>query len=275
MRGFEGLKPGLVVLLSGVLILAARWGFAGGDEDAAAPVAGTAVAAPAKAAADVKAVDPAAEAAPKVEAAAVKAPAAAPAAAPAETSETSAALAKAAKEAASEVDKALVVEQVAETPQQQAPAQPVAQTAAPAATGAAETALLVDTLHNKDAELSQAKQDLAAAQAEVAKLKDIVKKIYEVNRKEKLNLYYNLGCVYRAARQYDKAELTFLKALELDPNDAGVAYNLAILYDDNLKDKAKAKTYYQKFLELAPNDPDAGRVSEWLRAMGDETAGKM
>jgi len=107
-------------------------------------------------------------------------------------------------------------------------------------------------------------KQLADAQAEIAKLKDVVGKLWAANKHEKVNAHYNMGCVYKACRLYKDAEKQFLKAIELDPSDAGAHYNLAILYDDDLKNKAKARQQFEAFLELAPNDPDAARVREWL-----------
>ena len=89
----------------------------------------------------------------------------------------------------------------------------------------------------------------------------------ESTRKERLILAYNTGCIYKAGRQYDKAESEFLKALELDPDDPGVHYNLGILYDDSLGDAKKAKYHYKRFLALSPNDKDAPNVVEWMNAL--------
>ena len=66
---------------------------------------------------------------------------------------------------------------------------------------------------------------------------------------------------------YKKAEEEYLAALAIDPNDAGVHYNLAILYDDNFKDRKKAKIHYERFLELAPDDADVPKVREWLSSL--------
>lgn len=108
---------------------------------------------------------------------------------------------------------------------------------------------------------------LAEANQEISRLRDLARRIGEANKREKVTMYYNIGCVYRATRQYRKAEAKFLNALELDPYDADVHYNLAILYDDDLNEKEKARKHYEKFLELAPNDKDAAKVQEWLASL--------
>jgi len=110
-------------------------------------------------------------------------------------------------------------------------------------------------------------QELDASRQEIARLKDVIKRIWEASKAERKSYYYNMGCVHRAYRQYKAAEGEFLKALETDPKDAATHYNLAILYDDDLKDKAKARQHYERFLELAPGDKDAARVREWLATL--------
>lgn len=117
------------------------------------------------------------------------------------------------------------------------------------------------------AELRLREQELAKANEEVGRLKTVVAKIREASRRESLVFHYNMAAIYRSNMMYKKAEEEYLKSIAIDPNDAGVHYNLAILYDDNFKDKKKAKQHYQRFLELAPEDPDAPKVQEWLSSI--------
>lgn len=113
--------------------------------------------------------------------------------------------------------------------------------------------IAADDFSKKDKTLEEMRKELA--------------KVLEASRKDRIKLSYNLACVYKASRQYEKAEEQFLKALALSPDDPGIHYNLGILYDDSLTNDLKAKYHYQRFLDLAPNDPDAGRVVEWLTEM--------
>lgn len=110
--------------------------------------------------------------------------------------------------------------------------------------------------------------------------------------------FYNLGICYSVQGDYDLAKTAYLRSLELQPDNVGVRYNLAVVYqtlgDPNsaiqlLREvlKAKpdyaaahyalgtlyaqreptwplAKQHYQKFLQLAPNDPSAGPVRQWI-----------
>lgn len=123
-----------------------------------------------------------------------------------------------------------------------------------------DVAALIEALEARE-------QELEEAQAEIAKLKDVIRRIWEANRREQRNMHYNMGCVFKACKYFDKAEEAFLKALELDEDDPYIHYNLAILYDDDLKDSKKARWHYEKFLELAPDDKDAAKVYEWLSSL--------
>ena len=81
--------------------------------------------------------------------------------------------------------------------------------------------------------------------------------------------HYNMGCVYKASRQYTRAQSEFMKAMEIREDDAAVHYNLGILYDDDLEMAAEAGVHYRRFLELATDDGDIHQVQEWL-ALLDE-----
>jgi tetratricopeptide (TPR) repeat protein len=115
--------------------------------------------------------------------------------------------------------------------------------------------------------LQQKDAELAAAKAETARLQGIVRKVLEANRREKKDMHYNTGCVFRAGKMFEKAEGEFLKALEIDPEDAAIHYNLGILYEEDLKNTKKARTHYERFLKLAPDDPDAPKVQEWVTSL--------
>lgn len=115
--------------------------------------------------------------------------------------------------------------------------------------------------------LKAKQKEVDAAKKEISRLKGLIKKILEANRRERGVMYYNMGCVYKAGRLYKKAESEFLKAVDLIPDDAALHYNLGILFDDDLKQKKKAKHHYKRFLELAPGDRDAAKVQEWLLAI--------
>jgi len=120
----------------------------------------------------------------------------------------------------------------------------------------------------REAVAVRAVSELAAARAEIARLERRVRELESANARERHALHYNMGCVFRVARHFDRAEAEFQEALRINPDDPATHFNLGILYDDDLKQPAKARLHYRRFLELAPDDKDAGRVREWLQRLG-------
>jgi len=110
--------------------------------------------------------------------------------------------------------------------------------------------------------------ELAEARKEISRLQDVVRRILEANRREKVDMHYNVGCVFRSGGLFLKAEQEFLKALAITPDDADVHYNLGILYEENLKNPGKARAHYERYIELAPTARDAAKVRQWLTEMG-------
>jgi len=84
-------------------------------------------------------------------------------------------------------------------------------------------------------------------------------------KKERLKFHYNLGLTYDENREYKEALIEYKKALKVDPTDADVHYNIAIIYDEYIPDMKKAVTHYQVYLELSPGAEDAGKVALWLK----------
>jgi tetratricopeptide (TPR) repeat protein len=163
----------------------------------------------------------------------------------------------AAAQAAKKTDKATAEPTPVVVPENPARLPPKISSSAPAAI---QIATLAETLQQRNTELAETKE-------EVARLKGLIKKILDTNRRERLAMHYNMGCAFRAGKDFKRAEIEFTRAIELDPNDPGVHYNMAILYDDDLKDRKKAQLHYEKFLELAPDDKDAAKVREWLSSI--------
>ena len=79
--------------------------------------------------------------------------------------------------------------------------------------------------------------------------------------------FFNEGAERTRAGDYDGAAVFFAKAVEIAPDDPQFAkahYVVGItLAKDNAK-KEEAKAHLQKFLELAPNDPDAKTAKDML-----------
>ena len=116
--------------------------------------------------------------------------------------------------------------------------------------------LMVELERREDrlAKAERMQQILSQAREELRRVSDI----------EKRDMHYNMGAVYAKEGKFRLAEREYLRALQVDPNDAGVHYNLGILYDDELNDKRRAATHYRKYLKLNPHGSDVDEVKGWL-----------
>ncbi len=72
------------------------------------------------------------------------------------------------------------------------------------------------------------------------------------------------GIAFIQAGRLKEAEAAFRRALEHDVDYAQVYLNLGVLYHSHLKDTAQRDQAWSRFLELAPDDPQAGSVRQAL-----------
>jgi Tfp pilus assembly protein PilF len=79
----------------------------------------------------------------------------------------------------------------------------------------------------------------------------------------------NLAETYRRAGQAENARREFEAILAARPDYAPAHYGLALLYDDQLRDRERAIEHYRRYLALAPDAADAGRVRDWLARVQD------
>ncbi|MEJ2744391.1 MAG: outer membrane protein assembly factor BamD, partial [bacterium] len=75
---------------------------------------------------------------------------------------------------------------------------------------------------------------------------------------------HGLGVACKELGDYDCARRGFEEALKLDPSFAPSCFSLGQLYQSVLGDKGKAAIYWEKYLELRPDDPQASRIREWI-----------
>lgn len=84
---------------------------------------------------------------------------------------------------------------------------------------------------------------------------------------EALRLQYDNALDLFNAGQTQEAVKVLEAIVKAKPDHARAHYMLGLSYT-NLTDSAAAKTHFEKFLELAPNDPDAGTAREMLQYLG-------
>ncbi len=74
-----------------------------------------------------------------------------------------------------------------------------------------------------------------------------------------------LGMLYRDAKNYPRAEQSYLQALALNPDSAPVVLNLAILYDVYLKRPTDALARYREYQRMTGNREL--KVTAWIKAL--------
>lgn len=128
-------------------------------------------------------------------------------------------------------------------------------------------------------ELAAAKAKLELTEAERNNLLDTVreqenslgkaperfKTLAQENRmliKESSEMHYNMGVFFTEKKQYDQAINEYERALEFDPDNAKVYYNLGYLYSEGFKNHEQAVYQFKEYLKLEPQSP----LSEQLRS---------
>jgi tetratricopeptide (TPR) repeat protein len=133
----------------------------------------------------------------------------------------------------------------------------------------------IDTLKTKNAELEKLLTSTKGSELEAKRKADAEKALEQdtlrKTNKERLDMHYNLAVVYSKNGMYKDAEREYLKCLDIDPKDAGVHYNLGLLYDDKLNKNNKAMWHYKKYLQFVPKGNDTYKVRQWLTDIELET----
>jgi tetratricopeptide (TPR) repeat protein len=75
------------------------------------------------------------------------------------------------------------------------------------------------------------------------------------------------GTCYRGVRQFDKAVEQYRKALKIDPNFPNGHRNLGVVLAFDLNKKPEAVQELKRYLELAPNAPDAGDIRQKIQEL--------
>jgi Tfp pilus assembly protein PilF len=129
------------------------------------------------------------------------------------------------------------------------------------AAAAAETVLKADP---KNAEALRVQYNAALKLGDEAKVVDALVALAAVDRDMALDGLFKLA---RAAYDHDetaKAKEQLGKVLEIDPNHAQAHYLLGLLLMRE-GSKAEAEKHLERFLQLAPNDPDAATAQKALK----------
>ena len=127
---------------------------------------------------------------------------------------------------------------------------------------------------NLEGKVSSMKESFKEKQEQINRLKKIAQKkeVIELQlqetektfKEETLKFHYNMALTYDRSKFYKNAAKEYLEALKIFPDDPDSHYNLALVYDDHLKDRSKAIRHYKRYLELRPGGSDATKVEYWI-----------
>jgi len=108
--------------------------------------------------------------------------------------------------------------------------------------------------------LAELKKDLNKTLAELSRANKKNKRLH----KEIVDMHYNLAVILTKQNNFRAAIREFEKVLEIKPDDKDTHYNLAIIYDEYMKDNKKALEHYRAYLRIAPQDKDSQKVRKWV-----------
>ncbi|MFI5294088.1 MAG: tetratricopeptide repeat protein [Thermodesulfovibrionales bacterium] len=95
---------------------------------------------------------------------------------------------------------------------------------------------------------------------------DAYQKALAINPKN-VDVRVDLGTCYRNSGRPAEAIKEYRKALEIDPRHLNAHKNLGVVLADDIHGKAEATKEFEKFLELAPNDPDGPQIRQMIQEL--------
>ena len=82
--------------------------------------------------------------------------------------------------------------------------------------------------------------------------------------KETAEMHYNMGVFFTDNKQFDQAEREYVRALDFDPNNLKVHYNLGYLYAENMDRHDKAMFHLEKYLQIDPNSKESEAIRSYI-----------
>ncbi len=82
--------------------------------------------------------------------------------------------------------------------------------------------------------------------------------------KETAEMHYNMGVFFTENKKFEQAEREYLRALEFDPNNLKVNFNLGYLYAEDMEKHDKAMFYLEKYLQIDPNSKESESIRSYI-----------
>lgn len=115
----------------------------------------------------------------------------------------------------------------------------------------------LEGLRERSAKVSRLLGRQEAMEKELAELK-------EKQQVDQASYFYNLAVAYTRSGLFRDAEKMYLKALEINSDDAGAHHNLGILYEHHFGQRQEALRHFRRYVELAPDEKEKSKVLRWI-----------
>jgi len=123
---------------------------------------------------------------------------------------------------------------------------------------------MLDAIRAQNTALSKANKDLNELINQApGRIKDMAAQNQTLLR-ETAEMHYNLAVFFTDNKQFPQAEREYLRALDFDPNNVKVHYNLGYLYAEDLENHDKATYHLEKYLQIAPNSKESEAIRSYI-----------
>jgi tetratricopeptide (TPR) repeat protein len=82
--------------------------------------------------------------------------------------------------------------------------------------------------------------------------------------KETAEMHYNMAVFFTQGQKYKEAEREYVRALEFDPNNLKIHYNLGYLYAEEMDKHDKAMYHLEKYLQIDPNSKESEAIRSYI-----------
>lgn len=111
----------------------------------------------------------------------------------------------------------------------------------------------------KEEYLAMIGQAEKAATQSIQQLSELISENQKL-KEELTSAHYHLGNVFFEAKDYKSAIAQYQAALQQDPTHPWIHYNLAVIHDYYLNDRASALFHYREYLALKPAEEKAREI---------------
>ena len=101
--------------------------------------------------------------------------------------------------------------------------------------------------------LAQIYYDTGNMEKSIETYEDAISK--ETDRKQKSDLYFNLGILYNKVDNFEEAEYNFMNALDENPDDIEAVMGMAQVFE-NAEKWRKAEKFYRELIAIDPENPE-------------------